>query len=55
MSKGLFRCKESVIALIMEGGADALKAIKGTSVNALKPPILLNAVRKSDPLNNTGY
>ena len=31
----------------MFGGADAVIAIKGASVSALKPPILVKAVRKS--------
>ena len=50
MRTGLLRCKDSVIFCRSDGGADALNAIKGTSVNALSPPILVKAVQKSDPL-----
>lgn len=39
-----------MIVASVSDGAEALKAINGASVNTLKPPILENAVRKSDPL-----
>ena len=38
------------MALATGGGAEGERAIKGALVSALKPPILLNAVLKSDPL-----
>ena len=34
----------------ISGGADAESAMNGASVNALKPPMLLNAVLNSGPL-----
>lgn len=51
MLTGHLRCNDSSMALATGGGADADNAIKGTSVSALRPPILLKDVRKSEPLN----
>ena len=43
--------EDSSIAKAIDGGADADRAIKGTSVRALSPPMLLKAVLKFEPLN----
>ena len=57
MWTGDFRCKEFSIDFNTEGGADADRAINGALVNALKPPMLLNEILKSEPLytNNDFY
>lgn len=50
MTTGDFKCKDSSISLATEGGADADSAINGTPAKALKPPICLKDVLKSEPL-----
>jgi hypothetical protein len=47
---GSFKCRDSMIFDCVSAGADAVNAIKGASVNALRPPSLSNAVLKSRPL-----
>lgn len=49
---GSFKCKDSMIFDCTSAGADAVNAIKGASVNALRPPSLSNAVLKSRPLQS---
>ena len=39
--RGDFKCKDSVLAFIVCGGAEAERAIKGALVSALRPPIFL--------------
>ena len=51
MVTGDLRCSDSAIALATSGGADADKAINGTLVNALKPPMLEKEVLNSEPLD----
>lgn len=48
---GDLRCSDVMISLVISGGADAERAIKGTPAIARNPPILRNAVRKSAPLH----
>ena len=48
---GDFKLRDSRINCSVSGGADAVRAINGTSVNALNPPRSANEDRKSDPLN----
>ena len=50
MITGEFKCSDSTICSVTSGGADADSAINGTLVTALNPPMLLNAVLKSEPL-----
>ncbi len=40
------------MALAISGGAEADKAIKGALVSALRPPMLLKDVLKSEPLSS---
>jgi hypothetical protein len=46
---GALRCRDSSIAVPIEGGAEADRAINGTLATALKPPMLLKAPRNSGP------
>ena len=48
---GCFNCRDSLMVSIICSVADADNAINGATVNALKPPIFLKAVRKSLPLH----
>ena len=55
MCTGDFRCKDSSIAVTIEGGAEADRAIKGTLATALKPPMLLKAARNAGPLQHIHF
>lgn len=48
---GECRLSDSMTSLATDGGAEAESAMKGTSAKALNPPMLLNDVLKSAPLN----
>ena len=47
---GLIKYKDEKISDLIEGGAEAVRAIKGTSISARSPPSDLKDVRKSSPL-----
>ena len=55
MCTGDFRCRDSSIAVTIEGGAEADRAIKGTLATALKPPMLLKASRNTGPLQHIHF
>lgn len=55
MRTGDCKCRDSIMDFSTVGGAEADNAMNGASVKALRPPILLKAVLKSDPLQKAFF
>ena len=55
MVTGDDKYREEIILDSTEGEADAVRAINGASIIALRPPISLNDFLKLSPLLNTWY